>query len=206
MKQIQYSVNYVLCVSPIYAHVTSFCMSYLFLCLFEQKLRSLQNFNTLMAVIGGLCHSSISRLKDTANLLSSDVTKVSNMAAATGHGKVKINGLTTSHIYIMHCSYELFEQGDPVNPITQSSAELIRDDDEHKKRQHNTLFKGLHYYSLVCPHKALIYLDAFILHTSAYWSVSLYMGRAIQIFILSITKGSWKTLICLCLNIHVKYV
>ncbi|XP_076138010.1 RAS guanyl-releasing protein 4 isoform X1 [Alosa pseudoharengus] len=40
-----------------------------------QKLRSLQNFNTLMAVIGGLCHSSISRLKDTASLLSSDGTK-----------------------------------------------------------------------------------------------------------------------------------
>ncbi|XP_062860505.1 RAS guanyl-releasing protein 4 [Trichomycterus rosablanca] len=40
-----------------------------------QKLRSLQNFNTLMAVIGGLCHSSISRLKDTASLLSSDITK-----------------------------------------------------------------------------------------------------------------------------------
>ncbi|XP_043120582.1 RAS guanyl-releasing protein 4 isoform X7 [Puntigrus tetrazona] len=39
------------------------------------KLRALQNFNTLMAVIGGLCHSSISRLKDTASLLSSDVTK-----------------------------------------------------------------------------------------------------------------------------------
>uniref|UniRef100_A0AAY4DC33 RAS guanyl releasing protein 4 n=1 Tax=Denticeps clupeoides TaxID=299321 RepID=A0AAY4DC33_9TELE len=40
-----------------------------------QKLHALQNFNTLMAVIGGLCHSSISRLKDTAGLLSSDVTK-----------------------------------------------------------------------------------------------------------------------------------
>lgn len=39
------------------------------------KLRSLQNFNTLMAVIGGLCHSSISRLKDTSSLLSSDITK-----------------------------------------------------------------------------------------------------------------------------------
>lgn len=74
----------------------------LFLFLFEQKLRSLQNFNTLMAVIGGLCHSSISRLKDTASLLSSDVTKVSNMAAATGHCKLKINDPTASHIYIMH--------------------------------------------------------------------------------------------------------
>ncbi|XP_024910951.1 RAS guanyl-releasing protein 4 isoform X2 [Cynoglossus semilaevis] len=40
-----------------------------------QKLRALQNFNTLMAVTGGLCHSSISRLKDTSNLLPPDVTK-----------------------------------------------------------------------------------------------------------------------------------
>uniref|UniRef100_A0A3Q3AM96 RAS guanyl releasing protein 4 n=1 Tax=Kryptolebias marmoratus TaxID=37003 RepID=A0A3Q3AM96_KRYMA len=41
-----------------------------------QKLRALQNFNTLMAVTGGLCHSSISRLKDTYNLLPPDITKV----------------------------------------------------------------------------------------------------------------------------------
>ncbi|KAL0972709.1 hypothetical protein UPYG_G00193770 [Umbra pygmaea] len=40
-----------------------------------QRLRELQNFNTLMAVTGGLCHSSISRLKDTASLLPPDVTK-----------------------------------------------------------------------------------------------------------------------------------
>ncbi|KAL6115756.1 rasgrp4 [Pungitius sinensis] len=40
-----------------------------------QKLRTLQNFNTLMAVTGGLCHSSISRLKDTSNLLPPDITK-----------------------------------------------------------------------------------------------------------------------------------
>lgn len=41
-----------------------------------QRLRALQNFNTLMAVTGGLCHSAISRLKDTYNLLPPDVTKV----------------------------------------------------------------------------------------------------------------------------------
>lgn len=41
-----------------------------------QNLRALQNFNTLMAVTGGLCHSSISRLKDTFNLLPPDITKV----------------------------------------------------------------------------------------------------------------------------------
>lgn len=29
-----------------------------------------------MAVTGGLCHSSISRLKDTFNLLPPDITKV----------------------------------------------------------------------------------------------------------------------------------
>lgn len=46
------------------------------LCLPLQKLRALQNFNTLMAVTGGLCHSSISRLKDTSNLLPPDITKV----------------------------------------------------------------------------------------------------------------------------------
>ncbi|KAJ7990128.1 hypothetical protein DPEC_G00297120 [Dallia pectoralis] len=42
---------------------------------FQHRLRALQNFNTLMAVTGGLCHSSISRLKDTASLLPPDVTK-----------------------------------------------------------------------------------------------------------------------------------
>ncbi|XP_038600397.1 ras guanyl-releasing protein 3 isoform X1 [Tachyglossus aculeatus] len=40
-----------------------------------QKLLQLQNFNTLMAVVGGLSHSSISRLKETHSHLSSDVTK-----------------------------------------------------------------------------------------------------------------------------------
>ncbi|XP_063287345.1 RAS guanyl-releasing protein 4 isoform X2 [Pelobates fuscus] len=40
-----------------------------------QKLRKLQNFNTLMAVIGGLCHSAISRMKETHSHLSQDVLK-----------------------------------------------------------------------------------------------------------------------------------
>ncbi|XP_015673977.1 ras guanyl-releasing protein 3 [Protobothrops mucrosquamatus] len=40
-----------------------------------QKLLQLQNFNTLMAVVGGLSHSSISRLKETHSYLSSEVTK-----------------------------------------------------------------------------------------------------------------------------------
>ncbi|NWX85735.1 GRP1 protein, partial [Nothoprocta ornata] len=43
-----------------------------------QKLRQLQNFNTLMAVIGGLCHSSISRLKETSSYVPHDVIKVFN--------------------------------------------------------------------------------------------------------------------------------
>ncbi|XP_054469389.1 RAS guanyl-releasing protein 1-like [Anoplopoma fimbria] len=36
------------------------------------------NYNTLMAVVGGLCHSSISRLKDTTSHVPSEVTKVLN--------------------------------------------------------------------------------------------------------------------------------
>ncbi|XP_054652116.1 ras guanyl-releasing protein 3 isoform X2 [Dunckerocampus dactyliophorus] len=40
-----------------------------------QKLRQLQNFNTLMAVVGGLSHSSICRLKETQSHLSAEVVK-----------------------------------------------------------------------------------------------------------------------------------
>ncbi|XP_072842403.2 RAS guanyl-releasing protein 1 isoform X1 [Pogona vitticeps] len=43
-----------------------------------QKLHQLQNFNTLMAVIGGLCHSSISRLKETSSHVPHDIHKVFN--------------------------------------------------------------------------------------------------------------------------------
>nr|XP_005993023.1 PREDICTED: RAS guanyl-releasing protein 1 [Latimeria chalumnae] len=43
-----------------------------------QKLHQLQNFNTLMAVVGGLCHSSISRLKETSSYVSNEVHKVLN--------------------------------------------------------------------------------------------------------------------------------
>uniref|UniRef100_A0A8C6Q5X8 RAS guanyl releasing protein 2 (Calcium and DAG-regulated) n=1 Tax=Nothobranchius furzeri TaxID=105023 RepID=A0A8C6Q5X8_NOTFU len=43
-----------------------------------QKLLELQNFNTLMAVVGGLSNSSISRLKDTQNHISTETNKVFN--------------------------------------------------------------------------------------------------------------------------------
>ncbi|KAM4590831.1 ras guanyl-releasing protein 3 isoform 2-T3 [Odontesthes bonariensis] len=41
-----------------------------------QKLLHLHNFNTLMAVVGGLSHSSISRLKDTHAYLAPEVVKI----------------------------------------------------------------------------------------------------------------------------------
>ncbi|XP_032400098.1 RAS guanyl-releasing protein 2 isoform X2 [Etheostoma spectabile] len=43
-----------------------------------QKLLQLQNFNTLMAVVGGLSNSSISRLKDTQSHISAETNKVFN--------------------------------------------------------------------------------------------------------------------------------
>ncbi|XP_026165461.1 ras guanyl-releasing protein 3 isoform X1 [Mastacembelus armatus] len=43
-----------------------------------QKLLQLQNFNTLMAVVGGLSHSSISRLKETHSYLAPEVVKIWN--------------------------------------------------------------------------------------------------------------------------------
>ncbi|XP_061565394.1 RAS guanyl-releasing protein 2-like isoform X1 [Cololabis saira] len=43
-----------------------------------QKLLQLQNFNTLMAVVGGLSNSSISRLKDTQAHVSAETNKVFN--------------------------------------------------------------------------------------------------------------------------------
>ncbi|KAI3363428.1 hypothetical protein L3Q82_011574 [Scortum barcoo] len=42
----------------------------------HQKLLQLQNFNTLMAVVGGLSHSSISRLKETHSYLAPEVVKI----------------------------------------------------------------------------------------------------------------------------------
>ncbi|XP_030635853.1 RAS guanyl-releasing protein 2-like [Chanos chanos] len=43
-----------------------------------QKLLQLQNFNTLMAVVGGLSNSSISRLKDTQSHISNESNKIFN--------------------------------------------------------------------------------------------------------------------------------
>lgn len=45
---------------------------------FHQCLHLMHNYNTLMAVVGGLCHSSISRLKDTTSHVPSEVTKVND--------------------------------------------------------------------------------------------------------------------------------
>lgn len=45
-------------------------------CVSVQKLLHLQNFNTLMAVVGGLSHSSICRLKETHAFLAPEVLKV----------------------------------------------------------------------------------------------------------------------------------
>ncbi|XP_029400101.1 RAS guanyl-releasing protein 2 isoform X2 [Mus pahari] len=54
-----------------------------------EKLLQLQNFNTLMAVVGGLSHSSISRLKETHSHVSPDTIKLweglTELVTATGN-------------------------------------------------------------------------------------------------------------------------
>lgn len=50
----------------------------LFFVYVHQSLHLMHNYNTLMAVVGGLCHSSISRLKDTTSHVPSEVTKVND--------------------------------------------------------------------------------------------------------------------------------
>uniref|UniRef100_A0A3Q2Q1M5 RAS guanyl releasing protein 2 n=1 Tax=Fundulus heteroclitus TaxID=8078 RepID=A0A3Q2Q1M5_FUNHE len=51
-----------------------------------QKLLQLQNFNTLMAVVGGLSNSSISRLKDTQSHISAETNKVLLIELVTSCG------------------------------------------------------------------------------------------------------------------------
>lgn len=52
------------------------CVLTLFLISLQQNLQQMQNFNSLMAVVGGLCHTSISRLKDTCTHVPNETNKV----------------------------------------------------------------------------------------------------------------------------------
>lgn len=62
----------VFCVDGLMGVGVCFCVCVL------QCLHLMHNYNTLMAVVGGLCHSSISRLKDTTSHVNSEVTKVND--------------------------------------------------------------------------------------------------------------------------------
>ncbi|XP_077468167.1 RAS guanyl-releasing protein 4 [Stigmatopora argus] len=97
-----------------------------------QRLRALQNFNTLMAVTGGLCHSAISRLKDTYNLLPPDITKALSemtelLSSRSNYGnyrrvygecsgfKVPILGVHLKDLIVLNEALPDFVDGDKIN-------------------------------------------------------------------------------------------
>ena len=47
--------------------------------MFVQRLRELNNFNTLMAVVGGLTHSCLARLSKTNSYIPHEAQKVSSL-------------------------------------------------------------------------------------------------------------------------------
>lgn len=143
-----------------------------------------------MAVIGGLCHSSISRLKDTANLLSSDTTKVSNMVAAKGHYNVKINYLTTSHISItLHTTVWTRWPRQP-HYITQCWINQRGRRAQKAPTQYFCQRLALTLFAVPTQnYTQSIWMHVFCIQVCT--RVHDCIWRAIQISILSPTKGSW---------------
>ncbi|CAB1343590.1 unnamed protein product [Coregonus sp. 'balchen'] len=79
-----------------------------------QKLLQLQNFNTLMAVVGGLSHSSISRLKETHSHLAPEVTK----AFTDSEGfKVPILGVHLKDLIAVHVVFSDWVDDNKVNIV-----------------------------------------------------------------------------------------
>ncbi|XP_062967572.1 RAS guanyl-releasing protein 4 isoform X4 [Cynocephalus volans] len=79
-----------------------------------QRLHQLQNFNTLMAVTGGLCHSAISRLKDSHTHLSPDSTK--ELAALQGqHPPCSAN---EDLLHLLTLSLDLFYTEDEIYELS----------------------------------------------------------------------------------------
>ncbi|KAL2763282.1 RAS guanyl-releasing protein 4 isoform d, partial [Daubentonia madagascariensis] len=79
-----------------------------------QKLHQLQNFNTLMAVTGGLCHSAISRLKDSHAHLSPDSTK----ELATLQGQHPPCSANEDLLHLLTLSLDLFYTEDEIYELS----------------------------------------------------------------------------------------
>ncbi|XP_069464012.1 ras guanyl-releasing protein 3 isoform X1 [Ambystoma mexicanum] len=99
-----------------------------------QKLLHLQTFNTLMAVVGGLSHSSISRLKETHSHLSPEVTKewneMTELVSSNGNYcnyrkafadcegfKIPILGVHLKDLIAVHVIFPDFIEEDKVNIV-----------------------------------------------------------------------------------------
>ncbi|XP_054456166.1 ras guanyl-releasing protein 3 isoform X2 [Anoplopoma fimbria] len=81
-----------------------------------QKLLQLQNFNTLMAVVGGLSHSSISRLKETHSYLVPEVVKSAVAQVEPNMDLIYLLTLSLDLYYTEDEIYELSLLREPRNP------------------------------------------------------------------------------------------
>lgn len=127
--------------------------SHVFVCVSQQCLHLMHNYNTLMAVVGGLCHSSISRLKDTTSHVPSEVTKVNDSYRS------EIQPITEpKHLHVNHYKWFLFPP-QVLNEMTDLLSSCRNYDNYRQAYNRCTGFKipilGVHLKDLISVNEAM---------------------------------------------------